>query len=66
MDGTLLVKLETALASLKAKGVSEADVGVVLRRLINSPLVALLVGMTANKVDDAVLELLKTLFPASA
>lgn len=60
---TILDRLENLLKGLN--GTNEAEIGATLKRLIHSPVVALLVKLSPNKADDAALELLKGLFPAA-
>lgn len=56
-------RLEAAKARFASAGLSEAEVGAALRRLLHSRLLSLAVGLTGNQVDDRVLRLLKELFP---
>jgi hypothetical protein len=44
---------------------NEGERGALLKKLIHSNAVALFVKLTPNKADDAVLDVLKGLFPAS-
>lgn len=60
----MLDRIEDAIAKLRAKRVAEGDIASALGKIIHSPAVALLVSITPNKVDDAVLEILKGLVPA--
>jgi hypothetical protein len=61
----ILERIDTLLAGLQGKGLTNGDVATALKKLIHSRAVGLLVTLSPNKADDAVLELLKGLFPAS-
>ena len=63
--GGLLDRLDETAARLVAAGKANGDVGAAIKRLIHSPAVALLVRLSPTPADDAVLELLKSLFPAA-
>jgi ABC-type phosphonate transport system ATPase subunit len=59
VNSPLLDLLESLAAKLAAAHVSDADAIAVVRRVVNSPLVALTVRATPNPVDDTVLAILK-------
>jgi hypothetical protein len=61
----MLTRFEKLAETLKAGGTSDADTASFIRRVINSPLTALVVKATPTPVDDAVLAILKTMFPAA-
>lgn len=63
--GGLLERLEDAVRDATTAGKGEVEVGAALKRLIHSPVTALLVKLTPNPADDAALELLRSLFPAA-
>lgn len=60
----LLDRLDEIASRLATAGKANEEVGAALKRLIHSPAVALLVRLSPTPADDAVLELLKSLFPA--
>ncbi len=62
----VLNRLEEVFARAKARNVGEGEIIVAVKKVIHSPLVALLVKATPNAVDDVVLETLKALFPLAA
>lgn len=62
----MLSRLEELLKKLRSGGVADGEARTVIARLIHSPVTALLVQLTPNKADDAVLEILKSLVPAPA
>lgn len=65
MNSALLDTMEKLAQRVKSGQIKEADAGAFIRRLVNSPAVALLVKLTPNPVDDIALEFLKGLFPAA-
>jgi hypothetical protein len=50
--------------ALKAGGASDADAASFIKRFVHSPLTALVTKATPTPVDDAVLEILRAMFPA--
>lgn len=60
----ILDRINGIIDKMNTAGVSEADILSVLKRLVNSSLVGILVKLSPNKSDDAVLAFLKELFPA--
>ena len=56
---------ESTVSKLRAKGTNELDLAAAIRKVIHSPLTALLVALTPTKADDTALEILKGLFPAT-
>ena len=63
VNSVLLDALERLTDRVKSGKLTEASATAFVRRLVNSPAVALLVKMTPNPVDDVALEFLKGLFP---
>lgn len=61
----LLDLVEDVTAKVGAGKLSEGEGFALVRRLVNGPLVALVVRATPTPVDDVVLELLRGLFPAA-
>jgi hypothetical protein len=65
LDGSaLFARLEAVVERMRKSGAADAELASALRRLVHSPLVAVAVRMTPNKVDDFALAVLKELFPA--
>lgn len=62
----MLKKLEELLAKLRAGQLGDGEIGKILAQFVHSPAVALIVGLTPNKADDAVLEILKSIVPKPA
>ncbi len=59
----VLQQIGEVIARLKSRGATDGEILAAIKAFIHSPVVALLVGATPNKTDDAILEVLKTLFP---
>lgn len=62
----LIEKLEAAVQKARASGVADSDLFGKVKKLIHSPLLALLVKLSPTTADDAVLDILRSLFPLAA
>lgn|GEM_PF-4650191 len=61
----ILDRIEGLIGALGQRGVADGEIASTVKKLIHSPALALFVKLTPNKADDAVLDVLKGLFPAS-
>jgi hypothetical protein len=60
----ILDRFEKLAAALKAGGANDAAAASFIKKIVNSPLTGLVVTATPTPVDDAVLGILKVIFPA--
>lgn len=59
----MLDKFKEALNRLKSTNASEDQVHAAVAKIVNSRILGLVISLTGNKVDDAVLESLRAVFP---
>lgn len=62
----ILERLQELLKRLQEGGIGQGEAGKIIQRLIHGPLVALLVKLSPNKVDDMILDTLKAIIPPPA
>ena len=62
----MLEKIENIIDRLRQRGVGDGKIIEIITRVIHSPAVELIVKLTPNTVDDAVLEILQSLIPKPA